>query len=477
MRNITRYTLLIIIAIGLMYSTYAQSIRKPWREMTSAEQTDFVAAVNGLNGSVPQTLASEHSRLAALSPVNEHIHNSNIFLPWHRVFILYLEDKLKEVNPNVSLPYWDWTDDWAPSSPLFADNSSGSTGLFGFDIDGNVWTNPSTNAKYTRNFNTFEPQPTQTQLNNIVDLIVFTTHRSNLETGPHNTGHRFVGGSMATMFSPSDPIFFLHHSMVDKVWNDWVEQQWNGGTLDFSDDSDPQLNMLTFIGYQGSTDAGNVVRVNPNDWIDSRDSKVWYAENGEVSLNNYTVSNTENYRYSNTIIMENDFLTASGTTCNVLSASSILLKPGFNAINGSTFHAQINSNSFNQSTATARLASLSERTNLDHQLQASLKASEVLKYSGRFNVYGIKAKPDISSELHNITVYPNPSVGQLMIQSTAGINSIDIYDILGKKMKISIIKLSKQQYRIRLKTPNKGYYIMQITMDDGSIRNQKFTIE
>jgi hypothetical protein len=40
-------------------------------------------------------------------------------------------------------------------------------------------------------------------------------------TSMHNTVHIWVGGSMFPMSSPNDPVFFLHHCMVDKVWADW----------------------------------------------------------------------------------------------------------------------------------------------------------------------------------------------------------------------------------------------------------------
>jgi hypothetical protein len=39
--------------------------------------------------------------------------------------------------------------------------------------------------------------------------------------GLHNRGHVWVGGSMLPMTSPNDPIFFLHHCFVDKIWSDW----------------------------------------------------------------------------------------------------------------------------------------------------------------------------------------------------------------------------------------------------------------
>src|SRR5581483_2856033 len=42
-------------------------------------------------------------------------------------------------------------------------------------------------------------------------------------SGPqlHNLVHVWVGGSMGPMSSPNDPVFFLHHCFIDKLWADW----------------------------------------------------------------------------------------------------------------------------------------------------------------------------------------------------------------------------------------------------------------
>jgi hypothetical protein len=37
----------------------------------------------------------------------------------------------------------------------------------------------------------------------------------------HNLIHIWVGGSMVPITSPNDPVFFLHHCFVDKLWADW----------------------------------------------------------------------------------------------------------------------------------------------------------------------------------------------------------------------------------------------------------------
>lgn len=56
-----------------------------------------------------------------------------------------------------------------------------------------------------------------------------------LEARPHNSVHRCVGsrdcnfvearGFMGDMLSPVDPIFFLHHSNIDRLWDVWTRKQ------------------------------------------------------------------------------------------------------------------------------------------------------------------------------------------------------------------------------------------------------------
>ena len=53
----------------------------------------------------------------------------------------------------------------------------------------------------------------------------FGEFRSALEAGPrlHNYVHVWVGGSMRMMSSPQDPIFFLHHGNIDRLWALWQD--------------------------------------------------------------------------------------------------------------------------------------------------------------------------------------------------------------------------------------------------------------
>jgi hypothetical protein len=49
-----------------------------------------------------------------------------------------------------------------------------------------------------------------------------------LEGRPHNFVHRWVGGDMVTVGSPYDPIFWLHHCNVDRLWSEWIRRHPDG---------------------------------------------------------------------------------------------------------------------------------------------------------------------------------------------------------------------------------------------------------
>jgi tyrosinase len=56
-----------------------------------------------------------------------------------------------------------------------------------------------------------------------------------LEGLPHNKVHNFIGGVgpldpgpygyMTNFLSPVDPVFFLHHANIDRLWDVWTRKQ------------------------------------------------------------------------------------------------------------------------------------------------------------------------------------------------------------------------------------------------------------
>ena len=55
-----------------------------------------------------------------------HVHEGPEFLPWHREITNRMEELLRQINPQLSLHYWDWTED--PRSLPGANLGGGSIG-------------------------------------------------------------------------------------------------------------------------------------------------------------------------------------------------------------------------------------------------------------------------------------------------------------------------------------------------------------
>jgi len=49
--------------------------------------------------------------------------------------------------------------------------------------------------------------------------------QSIIESEPHDNVHDSIGGQMARWLSPADPIFFMHHCNIDRLWNVWERKQ------------------------------------------------------------------------------------------------------------------------------------------------------------------------------------------------------------------------------------------------------------
>lgn len=164
-----------------------------------------------------------------------HVHGGPEFLPWHREFVNRFEIMLRQVDPRLSLHYWDWTRD---ASPLFTDSFMGS----GSGDAGNPWLaegfyvpgadpyradafDPTHNnpvdppRTLTRNYSggTF-PASTDTD---IVNANTYTAMRNLLEDA-HDSAHGLIGGTLSDPhISFRDPIVFLLHSNVDRLFARW----------------------------------------------------------------------------------------------------------------------------------------------------------------------------------------------------------------------------------------------------------------
>jgi tyrosinase len=77
----------------------------------------------------------------------------------------------------------------------------------------------------TRNFNTCSFKfAVQANVDECQNKTTWQTWRTCTEAIPHASGHGGVGALMQSVpLSPGDPIFWLHHTYLDKLWHDWQQ--------------------------------------------------------------------------------------------------------------------------------------------------------------------------------------------------------------------------------------------------------------
>lgn len=178
--------------------------RKDHRDLTPAERTRFVEALYHVKASgLVDQFASDHSTFF------HEAHHSSHFLPWHREFLRRFEDALRSYDPDISLPYWNSTEDTDVNSSLW-DNSF----LGQFD---SAW-----GLGRSLGSDTLPPPGNVTTA---LDQGSYGALWPYLESDEiHNPPHRWVSGVMGSVSSPLDPVFYLHHCWVDMLWAQWQLQ-------------------------------------------------------------------------------------------------------------------------------------------------------------------------------------------------------------------------------------------------------------
>src|SRR5215216_992571 len=177
-------------------------IRKDHRMLTADEQTRFLNAftqINALNALGP--LVDIHSNAI------HNMHGNPRFLPWHRIYLLRMEELLMMIDPTVCIPYWKSSEEQAFPS-----------WLLGFTPTVNLLSGPHT---VTRLIGPLGFLPNATDVTTAMANGTFNTFAPSLE-GIHNSGHVWVGGSMGSIqFAPCDPVFWMHHCEIDRIWAEW----------------------------------------------------------------------------------------------------------------------------------------------------------------------------------------------------------------------------------------------------------------
>ncbi|MCO6163487.1 tyrosinase family protein [Flavobacterium sp. NRK F7] len=86
------------------------TVRKEISSLTAEELETFREAINCMNQYNDYWQDDRSFDYWARIHTNSCQHGWEQFLPWHRLYLYFFEQKLQDYNPNISLPYWSWTD-------------------------------------------------------------------------------------------------------------------------------------------------------------------------------------------------------------------------------------------------------------------------------------------------------------------------------------------------------------------------------
>ena len=227
------------------------AVRKSSSAMTVVEQNRYIAVVKQLIAAP----GNPYGKLVAVHADMSHMMHSNMgpvgtqrFLPWHRRYLLEMEKMMQAIDPLCFIPYWKWSVNRAV--PPWMVGFTPTVNVPGFGIVP-VKRTPGVPAGL----------PTTAQVNAVVNTsaLIYTQFTSHLE-GLHNVVHGWVGGTMNNIqISPSDPIFWMHHGEIDRLWSVWQARPGNAGKnptlvgakkiLDPWTTTEVQVRKISVLGY------------------------------------------------------------------------------------------------------------------------------------------------------------------------------------------------------------------------------------
>lgn len=165
-------------------------------------------------------------------------HGTYFFWSWHRMYLYWFERIVRQMSKNThwALPYWNWSSTSErrlpapfrdPGSELYTANRNPA-------MNNGTGSLPAGDVNYDPAFS----------------FMNFTTASSSLEGTPHGAVHVDIGGWMGSVpTAAQDPIFYLHHSNIDRLWNLWLAQ--GGGRTDPLTDATWRTQRFTFFNEKG----------------------------------------------------------------------------------------------------------------------------------------------------------------------------------------------------------------------------------
>ncbi len=152
----------------------------------------------------------------------------DFFFPWHRLFLIYFEKIIRQVSnePKFTLPYWNYTGPNPQNRILPVEFRSSGDAVWKplFRPDRKPETNNGVPIDQISGANPID-------INAMKSIVYGQTTGdaglcSNVDNNPHGSVHVDVGnrrGMGRVPWAGNDPIFWLHHCNIDRIWASWIK--------------------------------------------------------------------------------------------------------------------------------------------------------------------------------------------------------------------------------------------------------------
>ncbi|MCX7513946.1 tyrosinase family protein [Frateuria sp. STR12] len=246
------------------------AIRQSWEEFAQGPHLQpFIDAIGSMRDNKDET--DPNSWYYWIKTHQDHCpHRKPYFLAWHRGLLKRFEGRLRRVSgiADFQLPYWNYYANPQVPAAFLVDHSP-------------LWRNKRTSSDVT---DALSLAPFADDVTNF-ERGLEDAFEPTLETAPHNPVHNLIGGAMSNItFSPADPLFYVHHANIDRLWAAWSAA---GNGREMPPENDPY--------WQGDNlDYGPAIRSMPKVWTYSTTSTfLGYAYDDETmpaSLPSYPAS-------------------------------------------------------------------------------------------------------------------------------------------------------------------------------------------
>ncbi|KAI8323116.1 Di-copper centre-containing protein [Martensiomyces pterosporus] len=220
-------------------------VRKEVRSLSPDEWKAYTTAVNNAQRDKwNDWFGYLHQQVASV------IHGNPKFLPFHRRFVRDYESVLRRYDQSIAIPYWNALVDYQQpdrspilSGQYFGGNGDASTSCVRDGIAA-TWALSSPNSRcLQRKFNGGNVISSWYSPEYMTSVLQTTKYyvdlRASMENSLHGAVHLSLNGEMGTMNSPADPVFWIHHTNIDRLFAQWQavspsdrQYQYNGNDLD-----------------------------------------------------------------------------------------------------------------------------------------------------------------------------------------------------------------------------------------------------